>query len=483
MAVIVAAVIGSGVLLALRSERLTLEGALCACAALIVAVLPMAARLAEDRPGPLPILPLAALFYVPFFILPPLLLDVTWPNGQPIRLYSDAPELEFIGAGTTGTILAGLIMLVAGMALSRRFRPVDAVRLPTSSPRRLAMIAYGAMAVHAVLLLYPPLAGAASVGQLLRPTGLLAGSLAVAAMVSGGFSRLEIVLILLVLLPARLVAGLATGSLNNSLILVACIALVLAALRRRAILPMLAVVAVAACLYTPMQYFRMVTWGPKSESLNLRDKVAAFAEGFSRNQFQPGGLWGAATSNAQWHPYSNTLGQLVWPLLKRVDQASILAVVVQRTPGEIPSWDGHSLKHLPLASVPRALWRDKPEERFGNEFGRRYQILQPGDTTMSVNLPWLTELYANFLMPGVVVGMFLVGLGLGLIEISLNRPDARPAEVALCATLLVPLLVPESNITLMIGNLPTMGLVLWGGLRLGLWGGSASFIDKSAKIQ
>jgi hypothetical protein len=60
--------------------------------------------------------------------------------------------------------------------------------------------------------------------------------------------------------------------------------------------------------------------------------------------------------------------------------------------------------------VPRFLMPDKPEEMSGQVFGHRYGFISSENLTTSINLPQLVELYANFGLPGVVVGMFLVGM-------------------------------------------------------------------------
>ena len=50
----------------------------------------------------------------------------------------------------------------------------------------------------------------------------------------------------------------------------------------------------------------------------------------------------------------------------------------------------------------------------------------------------------------------------------LNPPDVNPAEVAFTAVILVPLPIPESNLSPMASNLPVVGLTLWLALRLEL---------------
>lgn len=50
--------------------------------------------------------------------------------------------------------------------------------------------------------------------------------------------------------------------------------------------------------------------------------------------------------------------------------------------------------YLPLLTkmIPRSLWPNKPDERFGNDWARRYGYLRD-DYSTSYNLPWLPEQY------------------------------------------------------------------------------------------
>ena len=67
---------------------------------------------------------------------------------------------------------------------------------------------------------------------------------------------------------------------------------------------------------------------------------------------------------------------------------------------------------------PRIFWKDKPNDRLGNEFGQRYNVLTKEnkdlgikrDDSTSWNMPFLNELYANYGKKGVIYGMFVLGL-------------------------------------------------------------------------
>lgn len=90
-----------------------------------------------------------------------------------------------------------------------------------------------------------------------------------------------------------------------------------------------------------------------------------------------------------------------------------VAVVIRDVPRWVPYAAGSTL-FLPFLqlSVPRVLWPDKPYFAMGRQFAETFRVVHTldQDTRMSVTVPG--ELYWNFDIPGVIVGMALWGLGL-----------------------------------------------------------------------
>ncbi|MCZ6610897.1 MAG: hypothetical protein O7A66_12935 [Alphaproteobacteria bacterium] len=134
----------------------------------------------------------------------------------------------------------------------------------------------------------------------------------------------------------------------------------------------------------------------------------------------------------------------------------------------MPYWGGETYKPFFTSMIPRAVWPGKPEERAGNAFGRRYGILTEAERRMSVNIPWTTEMYANFGRVGVVLGMGLVGALFGFLERFLARPGMAPLEFATGAMILLPLFYQESNFSLMTGSLLPLTVSLWLYFTVGL---------------
>ena len=111
--------------------------------------------------------------------------------------------------------------------------------------------------------------------------------------------------------------------------------------------------------------------------------------------------------------------------------------------------------------MPRFLWPDKPFKGLGQAFGHRYRYLDPTNLTTVINLPILVEFYANFGAGAVVIGMLIVGLIYGTLVSIVNRPGQSLLLSMIGLTLLLPLLLIESDFSLVFGGLPLSGLALW----------------------
>jgi oligosaccharide repeat unit polymerase len=96
-----------------------------------------------------------------------------------------------------------------------------------------------------------------------------------------------------------------------------------------------------------------------------------------------------------------------------------LAGLASTVPGQLPYLDGSSYVEVAAFLVPRALWSGKPEGAIGTVM----TTLDPGDSGLA--FPEFGEMYANFGLPGVVVGSLLFG---ALIEL-ISRRFARSTSV------------------------------------------------------
>jgi hypothetical protein len=127
--------------------------------------------------------------------------------------------------------------------------------------------------------------------------------------------------------------------------------------------------------------------------------------------------------------------------------------VIETTPAQIPFWKGETFYPLLFKPIPRFLYSDKPEEISGQTFGHRYGFLSPNDSSTSYNLPQLVELYANFGVPGVLVGMFFLGSIYRILQCIFVHPNMGLGAVVGGAYSFTQLLLIESSFSLVIGGL------------------------------
>jgi hypothetical protein len=158
-------------------------------------------------------------------------------------------------------------------------------------------------------------------------------------------------------------------------------------------------------------------------------------------------------------------GTLSWggsQTAQRSANMDMFADVIRRTPAEVPYWKGQTYYSLIGAAVPRFLWPDKPTKGLGQAFGHRYRYIDPTNLSTAINLPILIEFYVNFGATAVFVGMLIVGALYGILDGILNRPGQSLLLSMIGLTLLLPLLLIESDFSLVFGGLPLSGLALWG---------------------
>lgn len=134
-------------------------------------------------------------------------------------------------------------------------------------------------------------------------------------------------------------------------------------------------------------------------------------------------------------------------------QMSALSMVLEMTPQTVPYWNGDSYAPLLSKFVPRFMWPDKPQENMGYRFGTTYNIINRWNTRTSMNTPILAELYMNFGFTGLYLGSALLGLLYFLLSSWFNTKTVSfPSRVTGMA-IIFPLMIWESNFSLVFGNL------------------------------
>lgn len=138
-----------------------------------------------------------------------------------------------------------------------------------------------------------------------------------------------------------------------------------------------------------------------------------------------------------------------------------LAIVTKLTPNDVPYWDGYSYLILKSKIIPRIFWKEKPNDRLGNEFGQRYNVLTKEnkdlgikrDDSTSWNMPFLNELYANYGKKGVIYGMFVLGLIFSLVAKIFTISNHQNMEKSVSFFIFVPIFFLESHASLIFGAL------------------------------
>lgn len=159
---------------------------------------------------------------------------------------------------------------------------------------------------------------------------------------------------------------------------------------------------------------------------------------------------------------------------RRMAMINSVAVVVRDVGRWVPYAKGETLfDPLLMGLIPRFVWPDKPESVGGRDFGRRFRVTNffSRKTFISPTIPG--ELYWNFDLPGVVVGMALLGAGMRWAyrrysESRLTDPIRRSigivilVQVALLGGSLAPGLIG------IVRPLVLMEILRWFGRRYGL---------------
>jgi hypothetical protein len=140
-------------------------------------------------------------------------------------------------------------------------------------------------------------------------------------------------------------------------------------------------------------------------------------------------------------------------VLSRFDLSYMFAHVMKLTPATIPYLDGESYSDVIWKIVPRLVYPDKPSPLFGQLFGHRYLILAVDDFQTSINFPQMIEMYVNFGIPGVVVGMFIVSQIYLVLCHFMNRPGHGDWLTVFAVATFADQFRIESNFSLVIGSL------------------------------
>lgn len=107
-------------------------------------------------------------------------------------------------------------------------------------------------------------------------------------------------------------------------------------------------------------------------------------------------------------------------LRSRIDGKIYVEIITSGTEsGKVPYLYGKSINLFFGSWIPRVFWPEKPDISYGQEFNRAFHLSNSRYTFVPMTM--LGELYWNFAMPGVILGMFLMGMILRGVATSVSN--------------------------------------------------------------
>ena len=202
-----------------------------------------------------------------------------------------------------------------------------------------------------------------------------------------------------ILIPARLVFGMAQGNFHYEMEMVAALVIAYATLRRRIPWLVFIVGLPTFLVLQPLKAtLRSAVWQEgsmgESKEVSESEKLDALASTVS---LVPEIVKAASVED------------LIGLASLRLADIMVFVVEVSQTPKNIPYWNGETYYPLLVAPIPRLIYPDKTIEDVNNTFGHRYGLLSPGDWTTGILITQTAEFYGNFGVLGLIVGSFLIG--------------------------------------------------------------------------
>jgi len=433
-----------------RADTLTWERAALSLCIAWVGIVPGLIYLSSHHGErtPFPLMPLVGLFYAIFFGLSGFTAPYLRFNDTGKILVFSYLYIDDISIFAQTLVLSGVILMMACWARSRQVfqSRIPRFSLPVQYPAwRLQVLVWALIGGNLSYIYFPIVRALPSVGQFLQPVGYLGFALMLVLRHRNILPVWQTRAYFFVVVPLWLFGLLATGFLAPIMLIGGLyISVTLFLTGRLAWKQMLAISLAFIVTYPVMTNYRHLIWVPGKSIASLQKLQ----------------LIGDAVANYVAMDQKR-LSDRSSGLFRRVGLILTLSHVVEETPRSVPYWKGETYRPLFTSWIPRVFWKGKPQEKAGYTFGVRYSFIGKSDTRLSYNLPWITELFANFGLAGVVIGMPLIGLFLSMMEAVFNRPGQSFLEYGVGATILLPLSFQESNFSLMTGSLLPLAVCLW----------------------
>ena len=393
----------------------------------------------------IPYLPTVGIFYIFFFGLPVFVLPVVWPDGNYFFAYGlnivETPRVEVFAL-----VFGALSLMVAVFYLSRDrlFVRLPPLSLPKDTPAVTLNILYWILVISHLAYRYSPdLQSVPSIGQFLDPAGFVGFGGLYLQWRRQKIGRTQKILLLFVCVPLELFWRAKILFLTDIFLFAAFFGFVLWRERQFKIIAALILFGVLLLTVYGSSVQTRSSFDTVSERFVVTAKLywALMIDGQEHVKMR-----GEIERNFGAEGRFGALG-------KRTGHIWIFSRVYEMTPVPVPFWRGETYKPLLTSFIPRAIYTNKPEEKAGHLFGVRYSVLKPTNVQTSLNLPWITELLANFGSAGVLIGMSLIGALLAFLEKYFLSREASDTEFIVGTSIVFPLVYPESNFSVMTGSM------------------------------
>lgn len=438
----------SGYLFFTRPPHLALPHSLLALGIIWCGIAPSILYFNDENRPPFPFLPMLGIFYA------------IWYG---FSAFND--QMEFIGGQSQLGImaftltLAGMVILFISFYLSKNtiWKKITPLSLPSHfSLHSLRFILWCFLVINFSSFFSDWVQELPSINKLFQPFGYIAFGAFFILWHRGNLSKFEASVVFLILFPIEVMFLFSTGALYIIFMFLLFFLIVYWYEVKRVPFTLITCFVLSFLIINPVKHeFRELTWsGGIYHNSNFLDKASLFGRLIFHHHFEKG-----------------TLEPKIWSTkrnLNRLNHISEFSLVTQLTPSAVPYWRGETYNGVLVKFIPRVIWPDKPSVSTGQMFGHRYGFISAQDLNTAVNLQWTIEMYANFGIPGVIIGMGLVGMLLGLAEQKLNHPDMSFLEFIVGLTILLPLSQPEGSLVEMLGIVIQMSLVFYLLFQIGL---------------
>jgi len=376
-----------------------------------------------------PVFELVGLFYGVCFGLSSLFIS------SDISIVDDGPRIAALKLTLLGLLLAYWAYYGIGRVLFKSLRP-----LKIKNPVPYDVLVKNAWVIVCIYLLYRIFfinygETIIFIHQPLMALGNLSNGIILVDVLTSRKNLLRKYIGLSLVILLQILIGLSSGTLGQIALAVFFFLLIYLNIEKKVLIKTIIFFIIAVMFMNPVKHEMRSSIGENSNELNFIEKADVFI-GLLKNPSK----------------YSDVRGSFE-STIDRIDQSGLLAEVMVQSPEYVPFAWGKTYVSLFTIWVPRFLWPEKPISSVGNEWAHWYGLLSTYDFSTSYNLPWLVEFYINFGIPGVLIGMFLCGLGFAWLKARLCSEQSTTLEYSIAVAILITLWFEESNFALSVGGL------------------------------